>query len=235
MTSYVLVDDSQGAQLGDGSKTSPAVLEQIASSIMIQVNRDFAAYWGIAQGGVTVRVASSASDVQPSESVVLLQALLTDAPNDIAYHDKTSSGAAAIVVGVGLCQTLTSAGNSLSCAISHEILESEGDRPCNRWVDDGNGKERALEVCDPVEGDTYEINGVSVSNFVTPNYFDPGAPAAYDQMQTLSAPFQVKNGYQVLRLVGGTESQIEGEIKLSKAGKAHPSSRTSRRGAKIAA
>ena len=47
------------------------------------------------------------------------------------------------------------------------------DPNCNLWASDGKTRNYSFEVCDPVEAPTYDVDGVSVSNFVTPAWFDP--------------------------------------------------------------
>ena len=62
---------------------------------------------------------------------------------------------------------------SVSSVLSHEVLEMFVDPNCNLWANDGKGSAYSFEVCDPVEAPSYAVNGVSVSNFVTPSWFDP--------------------------------------------------------------
>jgi hypothetical protein len=94
--------------------------------------------------------------------------------------------------------------------ISHEVLEILGDPYITWWADGNDGRQYALEVCDPVEGDAYVIDGVSVSNFVGPRYFSAG-PGPYDWMRKLSAPFSMSpGGYLIVRSPGGEPSQIFG-------------------------
>jgi hypothetical protein len=52
----------------------------------------------------------------------------------------------------------------------------------------------ALEVADPVEASSYTIDGIEVSNFVTPNWFRLGAPGPYDYLNKLSAPTTALDG-----------------------------------------
>ncbi len=72
------------------------------------------------------------------------------------------------------------------------------------------GKAYSFEVCDPVEAPTYPVNGVSVSNFVTPAWFDPlsdHATAQYDKLGELHAPFSIlKGGYVVYEAAGAEHS-----------------------------
>jgi hypothetical protein len=59
------------------------------------------------------------------------------------------------------------------------------------------GRLYAYETADPVEEQTYQIDGVAVSNFVTPHWFDPAAHGVpLDYLGRLKHPFQLaKGGY----------------------------------------
>lgn len=63
-----------------------------------------------------------------------------------------------------------------SLAISHEVLEMLADP-------DGKG----YEVCDPVAFRQYTIDGVSLSDYVTRNYF-VGGPGPWDHMGAVTGP-----------------------------------------------
>ncbi len=66
-------------------------------------------------------------------------------------------------------------GSSWTATLSHELLEMLAD-PWINWCATGNdSKIYALEVCDAVEADDlgYDIDGVRVSDFVTPAWFEP--------------------------------------------------------------
>lgn len=80
-----------------------------------------------------------------------------------------------------------------SVTASHEALELRGDPYCNKWVPISSTKKVAMEVCDPCEGDTYDIEivifgerrKVKVSDFVLPSYFQRGAPRPYTYLDTI--------------------------------------------------
>jgi hypothetical protein len=94
-------------------------------------------------------------------------------------------------------------------AASHECLEMLADPFGNRTVA-GDSPDPArpgrvqflVEVGDPCEAPTlgYTVNGVRVSDFYTPNYFDPSLPAGargaakYDFRGHITAPRQVLQG-----------------------------------------
>lgn len=76
---------------------------------------------------------------------------------------------------------------------SHETLELRLDPLANRWVKTGSDKFVAIEACDPVQGDSYEIKValfnetrvVKVSDFVLPAYFVQGAKRPYSYLDNL--------------------------------------------------
>lgn len=99
---------------------------------------------------------------------------------------------------------------SVSSTLSHEVLEMFVDPNCNLWANDGKGSVYSLEVCDPVEAPTYTVKGVSVSNFVTPSWFDPLAPATaqFDKLGKLTAGFSIlPGGYMTYESAGKEQQQ----------------------------
>lgn len=105
---------------------------------------------------------------------------------------------------------------SVASVLAHEIIEAFLDPDINQWVSFGD-EEVALEAGDPVQGDSYDIalpDGtlVSVSNFVTPNWFDPEASSDFDYCNKVSRPFTLSaGGYMVVRSAPGSERQVFGE------------------------
>jgi hypothetical protein len=102
---------------------------------------------------------------------------------------------------------------SVSSVLSHEVLEMYIDPNCNLWADDNNGSAYSFEVCDPVEAPTYTVSGVSVSNFVTPSWFDPLAAtnAQFDKLGHLTKPFSILKGGYVVYEAAGKEQQKFGD------------------------
>src|SRR5262245_22580355 len=99
---------------------------------------------------------------------------------------------------------LVAAGSSWSLAASHEALEMLVDPDGNRLVagaspvDAQARVEFLVEVCDPCqsENEAYTVNGVMVSDFCTPEYFDPvGVTGArYSYTGKVTTPHQVLPG-----------------------------------------
>jgi len=101
--------------------------------------------------------------------------------------------------------------NAISVTLDHEIKELIKDPSANRWADGPNNLDFAFEVCDAPEGDVYETDGVSLSNFVTEDFFDPEASTGtkLDFLQLVKDPFETRPfGYQTIRTEPGKESQV---------------------------
>lgn len=104
----------------------------------------------------------------------------------------------------------------------------------NLWATNDAGRIYSFEVCDPVEAPTYAVNGVSVSNFVTPAWFDPLSVAkeeqraqrdeetrtthglavettTYDKLGLLEAPFTILKGGYAVYASEGKEHQVFGD------------------------
>jgi hypothetical protein len=98
---------------------------------------------------------------------------------------------------------------SVSATLSHEVCEWLVDPYLNLWANGPDGH-YPLEVCDPVQNDSYQIDGVSVSNFVTKRYYDSLAPkrSQFDWMHKLEAPFTMtEGGYQQVRKNGEVQTR----------------------------
>jgi len=124
--------------------------------------------------------------------------------------------------GVVLYDSTNPQNISVSSVLSHEICEMVGDYYVNFWADgpgvvaaDGQTyTEYALELCDPVEANSYTIDLgdgtlVLVSNFVLPTWFNPQAQATdapFDYLQLLSVPFSMTpGGYMIVRQSGNIQ------------------------------
>lgn len=168
-------------------------LRKIAGALNLQI-QDFSKSPPTGYGiGATVRVATGPTDVHPDEWVVgLVQD--PDVAGALGYHDETPSGKPYARV----FPLLNAAdGVPVSTVISHEILETLVDpnvARCAQWSD---SKFWAYEVCDACEATSYSINGVAVSNFVLPPYFEPVSHLAglkLDHLGLITHPLQILPG-----------------------------------------
>src|ERR1043165_7657635 len=168
-------------------------VKRCVDALQIQINRDFGPIW---EAGLTTKLnfISKASGKKGGSTTRWLTFLdNSDVAGALGYHDLTSSGRP---LGKVFVKTNMDDGASWTVAASHELLEMTADPEIN-WSAQNpkDGKFYALEVGDPVEADNYgyEINGIKVSNFVYPAYFD-----AYKKGRKLDFMGQVLLPYQLL-------------------------------------
>jgi hypothetical protein len=122
-----------------------------------------------------------------------------DAANALGYHDLTKNGQPISKVFV---KTTIAAGQKVSVTASHELLEMMIDPGAQLWAQHTDGRFYAYEMCDAVEGEEYEVGGISVSDFVHPSFFEswhqPGS-VQFDHLKKVSRPFEtLQNGYQIV-------------------------------------
>ena len=146
-----------------------------------QIDRDFQpAGWG---GQATI-------DTKPGGWPIYLIDN-TDVANALGYHDVDGNGVPFAKVFV---RTSEQNGVSWQSVASHEVLETLGDSNANTTVVGPNGCNWYRETGDPVEDLSYQINGVELSDFVTPSWFTSNGQAPFDFLRKLSAPFTVTPG-----------------------------------------
>jgi hypothetical protein len=140
-------------------------LTKVGAALQKQVSRDFAPLWGV--HGI-VSAFATPEDVPLGYWPVIVTERLQGSPG---YHEDKSGQPFALV----------EAGNSWSLTASHETLEMLADPFGKRLIagqspKPGQGRVGFLvEVCDPTEAaaNAYTVNGILVSDFYTPRYFDP--------------------------------------------------------------
>lgn len=126
-----------------------------------------------------------------------------DVPGALAYHDEETHQPVAKV----FVETTLNDGEDVGVSATHELAEMLVDAPINRYASAGDGETMfAYEVCDPVEDQSFLINGLQMSNFVLPSYFEPdplGQTQKFDQMGSLTKPFTLTDGgYAVITRAG---------------------------------
>jgi hypothetical protein len=161
---------------------------RVAAALQKQVTRDFSPVWQIP---ATVDGFARLEDVPLGYWPIMI---VRDVQDAAGVHLDNNGQPFALV----------EAGNSWSLTASHEALEMLADPFGNRLVASpspkpGQGRvEILVEVCDPPEDDrfAYQVNGVLVSDFYTPRYFDPvkREGAAYSYTGAIKEPRQVLPG-----------------------------------------
>lgn len=183
--------------------------EAVIAPLQRQLGRDYATVWGIY--GKLHFVPKGAQPDPKHWWVVLLDH--ADMAGALGYHDVTQLG---LPLGKVFVKTTMKYGGKWTVTLSHEVLEMLGDPDINLTVFDQRGhKLWAYEVCDACEADQfgYDIDGVTVSDFVYPTYFElfqkPGA-VQFDYLGKITKPLELLPGgymsYYDLR--GGGWQQI---------------------------
>lgn len=134
-----------------------------------------------------------------------------DQPGALAYHDLTPDG---LPVAKVFVKTTLDDKQLVSVSASHELVEMLVDPAINMWTNGPSSVTMyAYESADPVEETDFPVNGIPMSNFVYPAYFEsfrkPGS-VQFDQMKQVKAPFEIlKGGYQIIFRNGKT-TQVYG-------------------------
>lgn len=178
-----------------------------------QVNVDLARYWRRAKRVKLRLLASKDKNVPKGEWLAEIydnaeQARSLGVRNipldDPGHHKLLQPGGRYYMI------VLAQASEEMSCSwtvtFSHELLESLVDPTCDQEF---GTSACSLELCDPVWMHAYPITpaNVWVSNFVTPNWYRPGADGVYDFMGNLGAPIEVPlYGYFTTQFEGKSET-----------------------------
>lgn len=188
---------------------TPAVLTQIAAAVQRQFAEHYAPFWQVAPMHVFYSPSLDGLDPDVCPLVIRDQSAAEGALGDHYTASGRPIGEVLIEPLKAQGASLMTGANSLSVTVSHEALEMAGDAYISWWADLPDGGEEALELCDRVEADSYEIDGVAVSNFLGPRAFGDG-PGPWDFMGLLTSPREIRpGGYQIKR-AGGVTSQVWG-------------------------
>ena len=165
-----------------------AELDSVAQALQIQVDRDFTPIWGVH---------------------ALIQAIdrnqtVPKGAWPMRILDKSDAGLGVHLDKNGKPFAEIQAGTDWSITASHEMLEMLVDPLGKKLISDGDidpasdghQVEYLVEVGDPVEVFAYQINGVSLSDFITPEYYDLNAPAgtSFDFLNQLQSALEVPAG-----------------------------------------
>jgi hypothetical protein len=143
------------------------------------------------------------ADEPPEGNWIVLFVDDADAANALGYHDLTKGG---MPVSKVFVRTTLQAGEKVSVTASHEVAEMLVDPAINIWAWGPDRRMYAYETADAVEGDSFEIDGIPMSDFVYPSYFEKFRGASsrkFDYMGLVTKPFEIrKNGYSIIMARG---------------------------------
>jgi len=122
-----------------------------------------------------------------------------DDKDALGYHDmqKNNLPLSKIFVKATLAD-----GDKISVTACHELAEMMVDPAINLWADGPGGRLYAYEMCDAVEEEEFEIDGIAMSDFVYPAYFEKfrkPKSAQFDYLNKVARPFQLlRGGYAIV-------------------------------------
>jgi hypothetical protein len=175
------------------------IMAATAAALNVQVTRDLPQFWV-----VHATVSYLPDPHQIPQGVWPVQLVETLPPGEGGFHMTRHNQPYAKVI-------VTPNSNEWTVDASHETIEMLVDPYGNRLqtstsieilgdaIQDSSARfEYLVEACDPCEADpfTYQIDGVSVSDFITPHFYDPqGTPGTrYSFTGAVKTPRQILRG-----------------------------------------
>lgn len=186
-------------------------LDKLIAALQLYVDKYIVPVWG-----TPAKLVKSTSFIKGAWAIVFLDN--ADAPGALAYHDLTPDGMPQSKVFV---KTTLDNGDLVSVSTSHELVEMLVDPAINLLTTGPDPKTiYAYESADPVEALSFPVNGIAMSNFVYPAYFEafhkPGS-VKFDQLGKVKKPFEIlSGGYQII-FKNGKWSQVHGSRQKAKA------------------
>jgi hypothetical protein len=188
------------AFIRETSQLTDASVRVYVAAQQIQITRDYEPIWG---GDAKCLFIPKGSTIPKGcWQCVLLDH--SDQADALGYHDITSDGLP--IMKVFVADDMAD-GLAWSVTASHEVLEALGDPTIDNTIPvtvDGISYQYARELCDACEDDqfAYGIDGVQMSDFVTPAWFDPDGVEPFSFRRVVHAPFALaEGGYIGLREV----------------------------------
>jgi hypothetical protein len=134
-----------------------------------------------------------------------------DQAGALAYHDLTPDG---LPISKVFVKTTLDDNGLVSVSASHELVEMLVDPAINLMSTGPDPKAvYAYESADPVEELSFKVNGIDMTDFVYPAYFEnfhPKGSVQFDRLNKVKSPFQIlSGGYQII-FKAGKWSQVFG-------------------------
>ena len=174
---------------------SDAAFVAAVAACQRQVREQFEPAWGGLTATLTGTKADPKAPHTPSvETIFVLDD--ADQAGVLGYHETVND----VPTGYVFARTSEDDNSPWQVTLSHELLEQLADAyttTCAVVMFRGKPAAVEYEVCDPVENDTYEIDGVPVSNFVLPAWFqspDKSVKGPFDYLGKLSQPLSLTSG-----------------------------------------
>jgi hypothetical protein len=185
--------------------------DELIAAMQTYVDEHVAPVWG-----TPAKLVKSSTFVKGTWAMAFLDD--ADQPGALAYHDLTPDGLPLSKVFV---RTTIENGDLVSVSASHELVEMLVDPAINMMTTGPDAKLMyAYESADPVEALTFAVDGMKMSDFVYPSYFEvfrKPRSVRFDHMKKVIKPFQIlSGGYQII-FKNGKWTQVYGSVGKKKA------------------
>jgi len=185
-------------------------VDALIKAMQVYVDDHVAPVWG-----TPAKLVKSTDFVKNAWAIVFLDT--ADQEGALAYHDLTPDG---LPVSKVFVKTTLDDNQLVAVSTSHELVEMLVDPAINMWTTGPNPTLMyAYESADPVEEESFKINGIDMSDFVYPAYFEvfrKPKSVKFDHLNKVTKPFQILHGgYQII-FKNGRESQVFGSAATKK-------------------
>jgi len=204
--------------LTNGLLADTSVASAIAA-VNRQITEDFEPWWSMtAKLRLETPTTSGGPAPERATDAVIYVWDEVNLDRALGFHTRNNEG---VPYGFVFAKLVQSLGQNWSTILSHEALELIADPEANLLTVGPDPRRPGFdalfyyEVCDAVQGDEYRIDGVPVSNFVTPLYFTQERESrANDHLGLGIESFGVRPGGYVpyVDLADGQDKQIFGSL-----------------------
>jgi hypothetical protein len=176
-----------------GKTPMGVALADLVGALQRYVDEHVAPVWG-----TPARLVRSTGFLKGAWAMAFLED--ADVAGALAYHDLTPDGFPLSKIFV---RTTLSRGSAVSVSASHELAEMLVDPAVNLFSTGPRPKRfYAYESVDPVQEDVFDVDGIPVSDFVYPSYFETfrkKGSTKFDHEGKVDKPFQLRpGGYQIV-------------------------------------
>ena len=170
--------------------------DRLVAALQIFLDRHFAPVWG-----THAKLVRASTFQQGAWGLVFLDN--PDAAGVEGYHELTRHRLPLSKVFV---ETTLNDGEKVSVTASHELAEMLVDPAGNLWAEGSHHTLYAYEMADAVEEEHFSVDGIPMSDFVYPAFFEvfrkPNT-AQFDHCRKVARPLQLlKGGYHIVSKAG---------------------------------
>ncbi len=178
------------ALISESSRVTLAELQPVAAALQRQIAHDVAPFW---QFKILVSAFQTRAEIPVGAWPLIIQDNIGE-PGAAGFHTDENNQPFALIQYAP----------DWSVTASHELIEMGGDPfgntlrvgNLNQFIQPSTTVQFLQELCDPPEAHAYQVNGIKVSDFILPHFYDPdGQPwHKYSFLNALPGPRSIDRG-----------------------------------------